>query len=95
MQSCTEPTRSTHHWRNRLIVFVLLHVIASGKISFAADFSDANLTGAHLTNVDFSGTPSDEQSPELDLVQDSQRRRLGVFEEVSLQPASSLEIPQS
>jgi uncharacterized protein YjbI with pentapeptide repeats len=56
MQSCTEPTRSTHHWRNRLIVFVLLHVIASGKISFAADFSDANLTGAHLTNVDFSGT---------------------------------------
>jgi uncharacterized protein YjbI with pentapeptide repeats len=56
MLSGTEPTRSTHPWRNRLTVFVLLHVIASGKTSFAADFSDANLTGAHLTNVDFRGT---------------------------------------
>jgi uncharacterized protein YjbI with pentapeptide repeats len=56
MQSCAELTRSTRPWRNRLTVFVLLHVIASGKISFAADFSDANLTGAHLTNVDFRGT---------------------------------------
>ena len=61
MRSCTEPTyacssRSTHPWRNRLTAFVLFHVIASGKPSFAADFSDANLSGAHLTNVDFRGT---------------------------------------
>jgi hypothetical protein len=61
MQSCTEAThacspRSTHPWLNRVTAFVLLHVIASGKISFAADFSDANLSGAHLTNVDFRGT---------------------------------------
>jgi uncharacterized protein YjbI with pentapeptide repeats len=61
MRSCTEPTyacssRSMHPWLNRVTVFALLHVIASGKPGFAADFSDANLSGAHLTNVDFHGT---------------------------------------
>jgi hypothetical protein len=62
MQSRTESTcacssRSTHPWINRVIAFVLLHVIiASGEPSFAADFSDANLSRTHLTNVDFRGT---------------------------------------
>jgi uncharacterized protein YjbI with pentapeptide repeats len=45
-----------HPWLYQVIAFVLFHVIASGNISFAADFSDTNLSGAHLTNVDFRGS---------------------------------------
>ena len=54
--ACACSSRSTHPWINPAIAFVLFQVIASGEPSFAADFSDANLSRSHLTNVDFRGT---------------------------------------
>ena len=61
MQGCTKPACTYFYMLPlpgfcRVAALAFLFLIASGEASFAADFSDADLRGARLTNVDFRGS---------------------------------------
>jgi hypothetical protein len=50
------PSRPRRSRLCRIAAFVLFYLTASGTAGLAADFSDTNFRGAHLTNADLRGS---------------------------------------